>query len=108
MDDDGGLVYLLGGGLRELVLWIPRTEHATILPRQSDHAFRPQSCLLFQYYYFVFGVATSHRHRYLNIFRIFSGPLGEIALSLLRSFKIVACPALMIPEVSYIGNSATF
>ena len=28
-----------------------RAGHATILPRQRDHVFRPQSCLLLLYYY---------------------------------------------------------
>ena len=34
-----------------------RAGHATILPRQRDHVFRPQTCFLFQYYYI--DVATT-------------------------------------------------
>ena len=42
-----------------------------------------------------FGVATPSRHRDLNIFRILSQRLYYVvALLLLRSYTIVACPAL--------------
>ena len=40
--------------------------HATILSRQRDHVFRPQSCYLLQYYCISLG--TPSRHRDLNIF----------------------------------------
>ena len=51
--------------------------HATILPHQCDHGFRPQSCWLMQFTIFV--VATSSRHQDLNIFRIFSCPWGLLS-----------------------------
>ena len=53
---------------------------------------------------YIFGVATPSRHRDLNHFRIFSGPWGSItfiALSLSRSYKIVACPALLVLNIYY-------
>ena len=80
-----------------------RGGRATILSRQRDHVFRPQSCLLLQHYSTIFVVDTPSRHRDLIMFRIFSGLWGSItlscilivALSLSRSKKIVACPALL-------------
>ena len=60
-----------------------RAGHATILPRQHDHVFRPQNCLLLQYYYFCCGNSIN-RHWDQNIFRIFSGPWGSITLSRCR------------------------
>ena len=48
-----------------------RAGHATILPRQRDHAFRPQSCYCSIN---MFVVATPSRHRDLNICLHFSGP----------------------------------
>ena len=46
--------------------WAP-----TILSRQRDHVFRPQSCLLLQHYSTIFVVDTPSRHRDLIMFRIF-------------------------------------
>ena len=35
-----------------------RAGHATILLRQRDYVLRPHNCLLLQYYYCIFGLAT--------------------------------------------------
>ena len=57
--------------------------HATMLTRQRDHVFRPQSCLLLQYYYIWCGYTPSG-HRDLNRFQKISGPWG--------SFTLLRCP----------------
>ena len=50
-----------------------KARHATTLPQQRDHVFRPQICWILQYYTW-----------------------SSITLSLSRSYKFVACPVLLI------------
>ena len=51
-----------------VLLSICRAGHATILPRQLDHVFRPQSCLLLQYYYIYCGQWLPYPHTETKIF----------------------------------------
>ena len=62
-----------------------RAGHATILSRQRDPVFRPQSCYFLQYY--CICLATPSRHLDRNIFRILSCPRGSITLSRCRCRK---------------------
>ena len=60
--------------------------HATMLSRQRDHVFRPQ-------------LANPSGHRDLNTFANFFWSTRlyyVVTLSLSRSYKIVACPALSL------------
>ena len=70
-----------------------RAGHNTTLPRQRDHVFRPQSCLLLHYYYCIFDVAAPLGHRDFNIFRCFLFPEAlkrcfVVALALSRKLKL--------------------
>ena len=70
-----------------------------LLSRQRDHVFRPQSCLLLQYYYILCCVPTPSRRRVLNIFSYFfwSQRLYDVVeLSLSLNYKIIACPLLCL------------
>ena len=58
--------------------------HATTLPRQRDHLFRPQSCWLWHSCYTVLVVATPFRHRDIDIFWILCCLWSSITLSRCR------------------------
>ena len=63
------------------IVWFAAAGHATTLLRHSDPVFRPTHCWLSRYVYICCG---------------YSNVVAFLALSLSRSWKIVACPALMI------------
>ena len=72
-----------------------RAGHATILPRQHDHVFRPQSFLLLQHYNICCGYSIlPPRPKYFSNFFWSLRLYYVVALSLSRSWKAVACPAL--------------
>ena len=70
--------------------------HATILSRQRDHVFSPQSCYLLQYYSIC--LATPSGHRNLNIFQIFYGPCGSITLSRCRIVVVAKLKNCRVPS----------
>ena len=57
-----------------------RAGHATTLPRQRGHVFRPNNCCLLQYVFILCGY-TPFRHKGLNIFSFFSCHRSSITLS---------------------------
>ena len=73
-----------------------RAGHATILSRQRDHVFSPQSCYLLQYYSIC--LATPSGHRNLNIFQIFYGPWGSITLSRCRIVVVAKLKNCRVPS----------
>ena len=64
--------------------------HATELPRQRDHVFRPQSCLSSQYYVIYCGYCIQ------TPITLVPELYYVVALPLSRSYNIVAWPALLI------------
>ena len=67
-----------------------KARHATTLPRQRDHVFRPQNCWLMHYVYSRYS--HSFRHRNLSIFHIFVGwkkLYNVVELSLCRVFSML-------------------
>ena len=77
----------------------------TVLPRQRDHAARPNNCCLSHYIY-IFVVATPFRHQGSNIVRIFACHFSSntlcpiVALSLSLKYTTVAGPALLLIKTS--------
>ena len=82
-----------------LICLTSRAGHASILPRQRDHVFRPKSCLLLQYYYICCGYCI-HTPQYKYLANLFWSLRHYyfVVLSLSQSLKIVACRALVIWE----------
>ena len=75
--------------------WAPELGMARTLPRQRDHAFKPNKLVVYALWFkYEYVVATSFRHRGLNIFHIF------LSLKLFYVFalrkKIVLFPALLL------------
>ena len=66
-----------------------RAGHATILSRQRDHVFRPQSCYVLPYYNIC--LATPSKHRDLNIFRIFLVPEALLRCRVVVVKKLKNC-----------------
>ena len=54
--------------LYDILLFILRARHATPLPRQHDHVFRPQNCWLLHYVSIRWELATTSLYRDLYIF----------------------------------------
>ena len=77
------------GARTKINSFLCKAGHAAILPRQCDHVFRPQSCLLLQYYYICCGYSIkTQRPKYLSIF---SGSLGSFTLSRFVVAKLKNC-----------------
>ena len=76
--------------------WPSRAGHATTLPRHRDHVFRPKKLLLIVLWLYSQWLLHLDTEDYTFLYFFMSLKLCYVVgSSLSRSFKIVACPALL-------------